>query len=56
MTWLFNLLEAMSPILVQAFKDGLKELLDKLEKMAAETENKWDDRGVAIIRKVLQVD
>lgn len=56
MTWLFKLLEEMSPTLVEAFKDGLKQLLDELARMAEQTPNKWDDRGVAIIRKVLKVD
>lgn len=56
MTWLFRLLESMSPQLVNGFKDGLKELLDKLAAMAAETPNKWDDIGVAMIRKVFKVD
>lgn len=56
MTWLFELLKQMSPTLVKAFKDGLKQLLDELAKKAEETENKWDDWGVAMIRKVLKVD
>ena len=46
----------MSPILVESFKDGLKKLLDEMAVKAAETENKWDDRGVDLIRKVLKVD
>ena len=56
MTWLFTLLTQMSPILVESFKDGLKKLLDEMAVKAAETENKWDDRGVDLIRKVLKVD
>lgn len=56
MTWLFRLLESMSPQIVTGFKEGLKELLDKLDVMAKETPNKWDDWGVAMIRKVLKVD
>jgi hypothetical protein len=56
MTWLFELLKAMSPTLVEAFKDGLKKLLDELAIKAAETDNKWDDWGVEMIRKVLRVD
>jgi hypothetical protein len=45
----------MSPALVEAFKDGLKELLDKLEELAKSTPNKWDDWGVSMIRKVFQI-
>ena len=56
MTWLFRTLEAMSPTLVKAFKEGLKELLDKLAGMAKETPNRWDDMGVSMIRKVFKVD
>jgi hypothetical protein len=56
MTWLFTLLTQMSPTLVEAFKDGLKKLLDELAEKAKATPNKWDDAGVDIIRKVLKVD
>ncbi|GAH17508.1 unnamed protein product [marine sediment metagenome] len=56
MTWLFKLLEQMSPILVEAFKSGLKKLLDDLAIQAAKTDNKWDDWGVEMIRKILIVD
>lgn len=52
MTWLFKLLDQMSPTLVDAFRDGMKQLLDNLAEKAAETENKWDDWGVEMIRKV----
>lgn len=52
MTWLFKLLNEMSPILVKAFKEGMKDLLDDLAKKAAETDNKWDDWGVEMMRKV----
>ena len=56
MTWLFTLLQQMSPVLVEGFKDGLKRLLDDLEAKAKETPNKWDDMGVALIRKTLRID
>lgn len=56
MTWLFVTLKAMSPVLVEAFKDGIKKLLDDLAEKAKETPNKWDDMGVAMIRKVFKVD
>lgn len=56
MTWLFELLRQMSPTIVEAFKAGLKKLLNELAEMAAGTENKWDDWGVEMIRKVLKVE
>lgn len=56
MTWLFTSLKAMSPQLVEAFKSGLKDLLDKLEAMAKETPNKWDDMAVSMMKKVFKVD
>jgi len=56
MTWLLKLLEQMSPAIVEAFKDGLKKLLDNLAEKAKETPNEWDDWGVAMIRKVLNVE
>lgn len=52
MTWLFRILESMTPELVGMFKDGLKELLNKLEAKALETPNKWDDWGVEMMKKV----
>ena len=55
MTWLLKLLQQMSPAIVEAFKDGLKKLLDELAVKAAETDNKWDDWGVEMMRKVLNV-
>lgn len=55
MTWLFKLLEAMSPQIVKAFQEGLDKLLDELAEKAKQTENKWDDWGVEMIRKILKV-
>ena len=55
MTWLLKLLQQMSPAIVEAFKDGLEKLLDELAAKAAETDNKWDDWGVEMMRKVLNV-
>jgi len=55
MTWLLKLLQQMSPAIVEAFKDGLTKLLDELAVKAAETDNKWDDWGVEMMRKVLNV-
>ncbi len=52
MTWLFKLLNQMSPVLVVAFKDGMKELLDGLAAKALTTENRWDDWAVEMMRKV----
>lgn len=56
MTWLLKLLEQMSPAIVNAFKEGLKKLLDELAIKAAETPNKWDDWGVEMMRKVFGVE
>ena len=56
MTWLLKLLQQMSPAIVEAFKDGLKKLLDELAAKAAETDNKWDDIFVDVARKVFGVD
>lgn len=53
MTWLLRILEPMSPQIVDAFKSGLIKLLDELAERAAKTENKWDDWGVEVMRKVL---
>lgn len=56
MTWLFKLLKQMTPTLVEAFKEGMRDLCNDLAKKAAETENKWDDWGVEMIRKVFVPD
>lgn len=56
MTWLIVLLKSMSPTIVGAFQEGLKKLLDELAVKAAETENKLDDMGVDVMRKVFKVD
>ena len=56
MTWLFRILESMSPVIVSAFKEGLKKLLDDLAEKAAETPNKWDDWGIEMMRKVFGID
>lgn len=56
MTWLIVLLKSMSPTIVAAFQEGLKKLLDELAAKAAETENKWDDLGVEVMRKVFRVE
>lgn len=56
MTWLFALLQKMTPDLVAGFKSGLKELLDKLAEKAKETPNEWDDWAIKVIRNTLKVD
>lgn len=56
MTWLLRLLESMSPQIVAALKEGLATVLKAVYKKALETENKWDDRGIEIIAKVVGVD
>ena len=56
MTWLFTLLKAMSPTLVEHFIRGLKILFDELAELAAKTPNKVDDWGVDMMRKVFKVD
>lgn len=56
MTWLRELLKVMTPNIVEAFqqmiKDGLQSLYDK----ALETDNKWDDMGIEIMAKVFGVE
>lgn len=56
MTWLFRILKQMSPQIVKALQEGLDELFDKLAEKAKETENKWDDWGVEMMRKILKVE
>jgi len=56
MTWFFELLKAMSPQIAQALKDGLQRLLQKLYDDALETENGWDDWGIKMIAKVVDVE
>lgn len=56
MTWLLRLLETMSPQIVQAFKEGLRGLLQNLYESALKTDNEWDDLGVKMIAKVFGVD
>lgn len=56
MTWLLTLLKQMSPQIVDAFKAGLKKLLQELYEKALQTENKWDDWGVEMMAKVFGVE
>ncbi len=56
MTWLFVTLKAMSPQIADAFKDGIKKILDDLAEKAKATPNKWDDMGDAMMRKVFKVE
>ena len=56
MTWLFLLLEQMSPAIVKSFRAGMDELLVKLANEALKTENTWDDWGVLMIRKILKIE
>lgn len=56
MTWLLKLLEQMSPQIVEAFKVGMKNMLQGLYEKALETENKWDDWGVEMMAKVFGVE
>ena len=55
MTWLLKLLKKMSPQIVEAFGEGLQQLLQKLYENALETENEWDDLGVKMIAQVFDV-
>lgn len=56
MAWLLTLLKQMSPQIVEAFKAGLKKLLQELYEKALETDNKWDDWGVEMMAKVFDVE
>lgn len=56
MTWLLKTLIKMSPELVEAFKDGMKTLLNHLNEMAKKTPNEWDDLGVKIIANVFDIE
>ncbi len=56
MTWLYKLLDEMTPGIVVAFKTGMRELLQKLYEAAHKTPNKWDDWGVKMIAKVFDVE
>lgn len=56
MTWLFRILERMSPELVKAFKEGLKELMQKMYEQALKTESGWDDWGVRMMAQVFDVE
>lgn len=56
MTWFFELLKQMSPVIVKALQDGLKNLLDELAQKAKETDNKWDDWAVAMMAKVFGIE
>lgn len=55
MTWLLKLLEAMSPQIVEAFKQGMQKLLQALYEKALKTDNKWDDLGIEMMAKVFGV-
>jgi len=56
MTWLLTLLKQMSPQMVDAFKAGLKKLLQELYNQALKTDNKWDDWGIEMMAKVFGVE
>jgi len=56
MTWLLELLKKMSPQIVEAFKGGLKKLLQELYEKALETPNEWDDWGIKMIAQVFGIE
>ena len=56
MTWLFKILDQMSPVIADGFKEGLQGLLQKLYEQALKTDNSWDDLGIKVAAKVFGVE
>lgn len=56
MTWFRELLKAMTPDIVAALKEMLRDGLNKLYAKALETDNKWDDIGIEMVAKVFGIE